>query len=81
MVNHPFLYETNVKFKISALYGIVTAFESQGSSISVQTRLDDQGSVPGRGNDGIFSLHHCIQTSPGTHPTSCAVGTGRLLPW
>jgi hypothetical protein len=25
---------------------------------------------------GIFALHHCIQTSSGTHPTSCPVGNG-----
>jgi len=41
--------------------------------------LDIQGSVPGRGSDGIFSHRHCIQTGPGAHPASYPMGTGGSL--
>jgi len=42
---------------------------SQSSSVSVETRLlDDQGSIPSRGSNGNFSLHHCIQTGSGADP-------------
>jgi hypothetical protein len=30
---------------------------------------NDWGSVPGRGNDGIFSFRHWVQTDSGAHPT------------
>jgi hypothetical protein len=33
------------------------------------------GSIPGRANDGIFSLCHHVQTSSGAHPASYPVGT------
>jgi len=29
---------------------------------------------------GSFSLHHHVQTETGTHPASCAVGTGSSFP-
>jgi hypothetical protein len=43
-------------------------------------RLDDQGSIPRRGNDRIFSLYHCIQTGSGAHPAFYPVGTGGSFP-
>jgi len=38
--------------------------------------LDDRGSVPGRDNNGIFSLLCRVQTSSVAHPVSYPVGTG-----
>jgi hypothetical protein len=40
------------------------------------TGLDDQGSISGRGNDGIFSLRHRIQICSGAHSASYTVGIG-----
>jgi hypothetical protein len=42
--------------------------------------LDDRGSIPDRGDDVIFSLHHHVQTDSGAHPASYPVGTGTLTP-
>jgi hypothetical protein len=38
--------------------------------------LDDRGSIPGRGNDGILSLLHHVQTGSGAHIASYPMGTG-----
>jgi len=38
--------------------------------------LDDWGSVPGRGIDGIFSLHHHVQTASGAYPASYPISNG-----
>jgi len=32
-------------------------------------------SISGRGSDGVFVLHHHVETSSGTHPVSYPVGT------
>jgi hypothetical protein len=39
------------------------------SSVSAETgyKLDNWGFIPSRGNDGTFSVYHCIQTSSGIH--------------
>jgi len=43
--------------------------------------MDDQGSIPGRGNYGAFSLRHrCVQTGSGVHPASYPVDTGDSYP-
>jgi hypothetical protein len=42
--------------------------------------LDDWGSVPGKGDDGIFSLRHLFQAGSGAHPASYPVGTRDLSP-
>jgi hypothetical protein len=47
----------------------------------IDCRLDDQGSIPGKGNDGIFSLCHRVQTGSGVHPTSYPMGTGGSFIW
>jgi hypothetical protein len=39
------------------------------------TRLDEWGSIPGRGREGIFSLRHRIQTGYGAHPASYPMDT------
>jgi hypothetical protein len=39
--------------------------------------LDNWGSFPSKGSDGIFSLHHRVQTGSGAHPASYPMGTGR----
>jgi hypothetical protein len=39
--------------------------------------LDDWGSIPGGGNDGIFC--HLFETGSGTHPPSYLMGTGRYF--
>jgi len=44
-------------------------------------RLDIWGSIPGRGNDEIFSLHHHIKTGTGAHPVPYPMGTGGSYPW
>jgi len=36
--------------------------------------------IPSRGNDGIFSLCHHVQTGSGAHPTSYPLGSGALTP-
>jgi len=36
------------------------------------------GSVPGRGNDGIFTLRHHVQTSSGAHQASVQWELGAL---
>jgi len=43
-------------------------------------RLDNPGSIPGRGNVEIFSLRHCFQTEYGAHPASCPMGTRSSYP-
>jgi len=40
------------------------------SKYRLGNRLDDQSSILGRDSDGIFSLHHHVQTISGTHPAS-----------
>jgi hypothetical protein len=42
--------------------------------------LDEFGSVPSKGNGGIFSLCHCIQISSGFHPASYPRGNGGSFP-
>jgi hypothetical protein len=42
--------------------------------------LDDWGSIPSRGNSGIFYLCHCVQTGSGAHATSCPMGTAGFSP-
>jgi hypothetical protein len=39
-------------------------------------RLDNQGLIPGMGNDGVFFLHHCIHTGSDAQPTSYPVDGG-----
>jgi hypothetical protein len=41
--------------------------------------LDDRGSVPGGGNDGIFSHRHRVKTGFGVH-LSNGYRKGRLIP-
>jgi hypothetical protein len=50
-------------------------FRSWGSSVSIVSdyRLDDRGSIPGRGKQ--FSSILCVQNSSETHPASYPVGT------
>jgi hypothetical protein len=48
--------------------------------------MDDRGSIPCKGNDGIFSLRHRVKTSPGVYPASYPIRTGasfrgRKRPW
>jgi hypothetical protein len=42
--------------------------------------LNDGGLIPGRGNNGIFSLHHCIHTSSGNYPAFYTMGTRGSFP-
>jgi hypothetical protein len=42
--------------------------------------LDDRSSIPGRGNVGIFSFRHRIQTDSEAHPASYPMGTGDSYP-
>jgi len=42
--------------------------------------LDDRGSIPSRGSEGNFSLHHLVQTGSGAQPASYPMGTGVLSP-
>jgi hypothetical protein len=51
-----------------------------GEIAVVRYRLDDRGSIPGRGKEGISSLRHRVQTGSGAHPPSYPMGTGGLLP-
>jgi len=37
--------------------------------------MDELGSVPGRGSDGVLSPCHCVQTGSGTHPASYSMDT------
>jgi len=39
-------------------------------------RLDDRGSIPGRDNDGIFSLRHLVHIGSGVHAVSYLMGIG-----
>jgi hypothetical protein len=46
---------------------------------SIQTinyGLDDWGSIPSKGSDGIFSLRYRFQTCSGAHPASYIINTG-----
>jgi hypothetical protein len=36
----------------------------------------DRDSIPGKGNDGIFSLRHRVQTDSRYQPCSYPIGTG-----
>jgi hypothetical protein len=51
--------------------------EELGSSVRTVSdyRLDDQGSIPGRGIR-VFSSILCVQTTSGAHPVSCPIGSG-----
>jgi hypothetical protein len=40
-------------------------------------RLDDRGSIPGRGKT-FFSITLCVQTTSEAHPASYPMGTGVL---
>jgi hypothetical protein len=42
--------------------------------------LDDRGSIPGRGSDGIFSLRHHVQTDSEAHPAPYPMDTGDSYP-
>jgi hypothetical protein len=42
--------------------------------------LDDRGSIPGRGGEGIFSLLRRVHTGSGAHPASCTMGTRCSFP-
>jgi hypothetical protein len=37
---------------------------------------DEWGSIPGWDREGIFSIHHRLQTGSGTHPVSFTMGSG-----
>jgi hypothetical protein len=54
----------------------ITPYSSWGSSVSIVSdyKLDERGSIPGRGKLFISSL--CVQTSSQAHPASCPMGTG-----
>jgi hypothetical protein len=54
--------------------------EGTGRSVSIVSdyRLDDRGSISGRGKD--FSSSLCVQTGSGAHPASCTMGTGGSFP-
>jgi hypothetical protein len=43
-------------------------------------RLDGRRSVPGRGNNGTFSLRYHVQTVSGAHPASYPMGNGGSFP-
>jgi hypothetical protein len=43
-------------------------------------RLDDWGSIPGKGGEVIFFLCHHIQTSTGVHPASYPLDTTTSFP-
>jgi len=47
---------------------------------SICAGLDNQNSVPSRGNDGIFYLFYHIQTGSGAHTASLSNGYWELLP-
>jgi hypothetical protein len=40
--------------------------------------MEDRGSIPNRGNDGIVSRR--VQTGSGSHPASYPMGPGALIP-
>jgi len=42
--------------------------------------LDNKDSVPDRGSDGIFSLHHHVQTGSGAHSTFYSMDTEGSYP-
>jgi len=48
-------------------------------SLSKVDWLSAGGLLSSRGRD--FSLHHCLHTETGAHPTSCPMSTGGCLPW
>jgi hypothetical protein len=54
---------------------------SWGSSVIIVSdyRLDDRGSIPGRGKG--FSCSLCVQTGSGAHPAPYPMGTGGPFPW
>jgi hypothetical protein len=41
--------------------------------------LDDLGSIPGRGNDGVLSLRHRVQIGYGAHSASYSMGTAAII--
>jgi hypothetical protein len=58
----------------------VKQMSTWGSLFSIVSdyRLDDRGSIPGKGIG--FSSSLCVQTGSGAHPVSCTVGTGGPFP-
>jgi hypothetical protein len=48
------------------------AYRKLDSSVSHRLgyRLDNRGSIPGRGKDGFFSLRHSVQTGSGAYPAN-----------
>jgi hypothetical protein len=56
-------------------YWIISEAEVAQSVHRSGYRLEDRGSVTSRGDNGIISLRHLVQTVSGTRPVSCPVGT------
>jgi hypothetical protein len=59
---------------------IILPCRSWGSSVSIVSdyRVDDRGTIPGRGKG--FSSILCVQTGSEAQPASCTVGTGGSFP-
>jgi hypothetical protein len=59
---------------------IILPCRSWGSSVSIVSdyRVDDPGTIPGRGKG--FSSSLCVLTGSGAHPASCTMGTGSPFP-
>jgi hypothetical protein len=55
---------------ISTIAGPTMFHTSSSVNMRLGYGLEDRGSIPARGNEGIFfSLHHRVQTGSGVHPT------------
>jgi hypothetical protein len=55
---------------------------SRRSSVTIGTRLraEYRGSIAGRGNDGMFSLRHHVQTGSAAHSAAYRIGIVGCLP-
>jgi hypothetical protein len=81
-IDYPQNYVKVQDFRLNVSQNFKTVLKggwSWGSSVSQSDyRLDDRGSIPGKGKG--FSSGLCVETSSEFHPASCSMGTGVPFP-
>jgi hypothetical protein len=67
--------------KIREYFSQAHGHDDSSVGIALYYGLDDRGSrVRFPAGTGNFSLHHCVQSSSGVHPSSYPMGTGGCFP-
>jgi hypothetical protein len=68
------IWKNNIQMELKELWrvGVVQSVQI------LHNELVDRGSVPGRGNHGMFSLHYLVEIGSGACLASYSMGTGSL---